>query len=88
MLTFKLKDCKECSQISSTVEQISKKILLIQKDNYRNLVFGLDYKIDKQLLLRLIYYKDLLINMMFTRDYTDSYTTEEIVSKAKNLLNK
>lgn len=88
MLTTRLTNCQECSDILKVIDDIDCKITEISKGIYNNIVFALNTVCKTGTMGDLLIYRNILVHRYCNADYACNFTLEEIVSKVKLLIYK
>jgi len=85
MLSPRLTNCLECSDIHSLLSDIDCKLFELAKDLYNNTVFDLNRKIPDNAILDLLNYKRILTFKLCNENYARRYTVNMIASRVKLL---
>jgi hypothetical protein len=88
MLSPRLTECLECSNIASLLSEIDCKLTQLAKDEYNNIVFSLNRPIKGIAINDLLNYKRILTHRLCNPDYACHFTTNKIASRVKLLKNK
>lgn len=88
MLSPRLSECKECSNISSLLSEIDCRLTELAKDEYNNVIFSLNRPIQGIAISDLLNYKRILTHRVCNPDYACHFTTNMIASRVKLLKNK
>ena len=83
MLTPRLTDCKDCTNIPILLEEISCTISVVAKRLYNNTVFMLNQNIDTNVMFDLLNYQRILKYKYCNPDYAGEFTVEMIASKVR-----
>jgi hypothetical protein len=87
MASYIVKNCKDCKEIDSLQEEVSKSIYELTKKLYFKVVYLADKNVCKEKLKNLIYYKDILNRMSYNSSAFECVATrKEIISHVKKLL--
>ena len=85
MLSPRLSDCIECSNIISLLDDIDCKLAELAQTEYNNVVFSLNNPIQGIAIGDLLNYKRILTYKLSNKDYASCYTVNMIASKVKLL---
>lgn len=85
MLTPRLTNCPECSDIPTLLQDIDCKMAQWAKKLYNNTIFALNQAIDGNAMFDLLNYKRILTYKFCNSDYGGYYTVNMIASKVKLL---
>ena len=88
MLSPKLINCSECSNISVLLSDIDNALTNYAFKLYNNTIFALNKNINKEALSDLIQYKRILTYKICNPDYASPYSIQMIASRIKLLINK
>lgn len=87
MQSYFTKECKDCNEIQGLVSQIDKKIKEITTNSLLNKKYLISRKVDKRLLMDLIYYRKIGENLKWDSSYYEPcFNRKEIISKIKTLI--
>lgn len=85
MISPRLTECKQCSQILPLLEDIDCVVFKMSKSAYNNLTLMLNIPIDQKSVLSLLHYKRILTYKYFNSNYVSNYSVNQIASKVKTL---
>jgi hypothetical protein len=85
MLSPRLSDCIECSNIISLLDDIDCKLAELAQNEYNNIVFSLNYPVQGITIGDLLNYKRILTYKLANKDYASCYTVNMIASRVKLL---
>ena len=86
MLTPRLTNCEECTEIPALLKDIDCKITSIAKDLYNNTIFALNRSISGVMMFDLLQYKRILTYKFCNPDYAgQEFTINKIASRVKLL---
>lgn len=85
MITPRLTECKQCSEILPLLEDIDCAVFKMSKSAYSNITLMLNIPIDHTAILSLLHYKRILMYKYFNPNYVSNYTVNQIASKVKLL---
>lgn len=85
MLSPRLTNCVECTNITTLLASIECKITEMTKALYNNTVFSLNQPTNGCIITDLLNYKRILIYKCCNSDYACNYTIDMIASKVKLL---
>jgi len=88
MLTTRLTNCPECSNILSLINDIDCKITEISKHIYNELIFALNSVCKKEIMGDLLHYRRILEHRYCNSEYASEFCIEQIASKVKLLIHK
>lgn len=88
MLSPKLINCSECSNISVLLYDIDCKLTEYAKSLYNNTVYKLNKPVNVEVIADLINYKRILTYKVCNPDYAKRYSIQMIASRVKLLINK
>ena len=88
MLSPRLTNCIECTQIPALINDIDAKLTVLANDQYNNIVYSLNYYIPGQVIADLLQYKQILTYKLVNPDYCCPFTVSMIASRVIVLLNK
>ena len=88
MISYRLTNCEDCNSISNLINKIDCKLTELAKNQYNNIVFILNRKIQSDVILDLLNYKRILECKSCNSDYASCYSVDSIASKIKILINK
>jgi hypothetical protein len=88
MLYPKLANCINCSSIPVLLTDIDCKLTELAKNEYNNIVFSLNWPVSGPLIDDLLNYKRILTYRYCNPDYASGFSTEQIASRVKILINK
>ena len=85
MLSPRLTNCLECNTIPSLLEKIDIKIAKLANVEYNNIVFALNYQIDRDAFDSLLNYKRILKYKYCNSDYASKFSIDSIASRVIEL---
>lgn len=85
MISQRLTECKQCTEISSLLEDIDCAIFKMSKKYYSNITLMLNIPISEYDMLALLHYKRILTYKYFNSNYVRDYSINKIASKIKLL---
>lgn len=85
MLSVKLTNCRECSQIPELLKAIDCKLALMANNLYLNMAYMLDKPVEGANISRLIHYKRILTYKYCNPDYALDFSVESIGSRVRFL---
>lgn len=85
MLSPRLTNCPQCTNITSLISVIDCRITEVSNALYNNIVFMLNKTIAYQALFDLLQYKRILMYKICNPDYAGNYTVNMIASKVNIL---
>lgn len=88
MLSPRLTDCSECSNICALLEDIDCRLTKLAKNLYNNTVFALNKPVNGLTIMDLLNYKRILTYKTCNPDYAGPFTVEMIASRVKVLINR
>lgn len=88
MLSPRLSECLECSNIALLLCEIDEKLADLAKIQYNNVVFSLNKPFDGTVMSDLLNYKRILMYRLCNCDYAGSFSVNQIGSKIKLLKNR
>jgi hypothetical protein len=88
MLTPKLNNCVDCNSIPSLLCKIDDKLTELSKDQYNNIIFELNRKINSTPIFDLLNYKRILTFRICNPEYAGCASVEQIASKVRLLTHK
>lgn len=88
MLTPRLTNCTECSDIPNLLEDINCKIFEMANSLYNNTVFALNRPIQGTVMLDLLNYQRILTYKYCNPEYASHYSVNQIASQVKLLIFK
>lgn len=88
MLSPRLSECVECSNISALLCDIDNKLAELANFQYNNIVFALNKPFPGEVMSDLLNYKRILTYRTCNCDYAGNFSINEIGSKIKLLKNR
>jgi hypothetical protein len=88
MLSPRLSECVQCSDISSLLSDIDIKLAELSKVLYNDVIFSLNLPIPGQVMTDLLNYKRILTYKLCNDEYAQRFTVNMIASKVKLLKHK
>lgn len=88
MLSPRLTNCVQCSDICSLLSDIDCKLTELANDQYNNIVFSLNRPNKGVVIGDLLNYKRILTYRACNPDYAKAYPLQKIASKVKLLKHK
>ena len=88
MLTNRLTNCPECTDILGLIEDIDCRITEISKGIYSNIVYAVKTICKIDTMGDLLHYRRILTHRYCNADYASEYSIEAIASKVKLLIHK
>ncbi len=88
MLTSRLTNCPECTDIIGLIAEIDCMITEISKGIYNNIVYALNSTCKVGVMSDLLHYRRILEHRYCNSEYASEFTTEQITSKVKLLIYK
>ena len=88
MLNPRLTNCVDCNTIPSLLKEIDCKLTELAKNEYNNIVFILNRKIDGDVISSLLNYKRILTYKFCNIDYASCYSVTDIASRINVLIYK
>lgn len=85
MLTPRITNCTECSDISSLLEEIDCRMTELAKSLYNNVIFSLNQQVPANVIIDLLHYKRILIYRICNSEYAGEYSLNKITSRVKLL---
>lgn len=85
MLSPKLTNCANCTNVMSLLADIDCKLFEMSKQLYNNTVFALNKQINSEAISDLLNYKRILTFKRCNPDYASRFTVEQIASRVKIL---
>jgi hypothetical protein len=85
MLSPRLGECLQCSDISSLLCEIDEKLAKMARIQYNNVIFSLNKPFDGTLMMDLLNYKRILTYKLCNSDYAECYSVNQIASRIKLL---
>ena len=85
MLTQRLRECKECAEINSLIDEIDCKLAKLAGNMYHNITLMLNQPIPADAIIDLLHYKRILQYKYVNNNYVYGYTVNMIASKVKLL---
>lgn len=85
MLSPRLTDCVECSTIPVLLSDIDKRLEILSRKEYNNVVFSLNSPVSGSVISDLLNYKRILTYKYCNSDYANPYTVQMIASRVKLL---
>jgi len=85
MITYRLTNCVDCTTIPVLLTDIDCKLAELARNQYNNIVFGLNHFISPVVMFDLLNYKRILQCKTCNADYANCYSVEQIASKVKIL---
>lgn len=85
MLTPRITNCTECSDISSLLEEIDCRMTELAKSLYNNVIFSLNQTVPANVIIDLLHYKRILIYRICNSEYAGEYSLNKIASRVKLL---
>ena len=88
MLTPRLNNCIDCTDIPQLLSDIDCKLTELAKNQYNNIVFALNKQVNDVAMSDLLNYKRILTYKYCNPEYADGFTVQNIASKVKILTYK
>lgn len=88
MLTPRLNNCIDCTDIPTLLSDIDCKLTEMAKNQYNNIVFALNKQINDVAISDLLNYKRILTYKYCNSEYLDDFTVQKIANKIKILIYK
>lgn len=88
MLSPRLSECIECSNISVLLCDIDHKLAELANIQYNNIVFALNKPFPEEVMSDLLNYKRILMYRTCNCDYAGNFSVNQIGSKIKLLKNR
>lgn len=88
MLSPRLSECLQCSDISSLLAEIDCKLADLAKSQYNNVILALNRPIQDVPIGDLINYKRILLHRACNPDYACDFSVNAIGSRVKILVNR
>ena len=85
MLTPRLKECRECADINSLIEEIDCKLAKLAGNMYNNITLILNKPIPADAIIGLLHYKRILQYKYVNSNYASDYTVNMVASRVKLL---
>lgn len=88
MISPRLTQCKQCSDILPLIEDIDCSLFKMAKKMYNNITLMLNMPIYHAGMIALLHYRRILMYKYFNKNYANRYQVNQIASKVKLLKNK
>jgi len=88
MLTYRLTNCEECTEVPVLLNDIDCKLTSLAKSLYGNITLALSKPIREDVMWDLLNYKRILEYKSCNVEYASCYTLDAIASRIKVLINK
>lgn len=88
MISPRLSNCNDCSNINKLIEDINCKIFDISKDSYSNIVYGFGKPIPFTTMYDLLNYRRILEYKAINSDYAIDFSVTQISNKVRILIGK
>lgn len=85
MISQRLTQCKQCSDILSLIEEIDCSLFKMSLKMYNNTILMLNLPIYHAGMVALLHYKRILTYKYFNSSYANRYKVNQIASKVKLL---
>ena len=85
MLTPRLRECTECADISSLIEEIDCKMAKLAGNMYNNITLLLNKSIPAEAIIDLLHYRRILQYKYVNSNYASDYTINMVASRVKLL---
>lgn len=85
MLQPSVTTCDECTDVDVLLQDIDCQLAKLGGKLYNNIRFMLNKSISADVIIRLIFYKQILQCKKVNNDYIDGYTVEMIAGRVKTL---
>lgn len=89
MISPRLSNCNDCSDIEQLIEDINCKIVSLSKDAYANIIYGFRQSTKFTLMYDLIHYRRILQYKSVNSDYLEEFPDFcKITSRVRILIGK
>ena len=85
MISPRLSQCKQCSDILPLIADIDCALFKMSKDMYNNITLALNIPVYEYNMLTMLHYRRILMYKYFNAKYADKYKVNQIASKVKLL---
>lgn len=88
MITPRISNCDDCSNIEALIEDINCKIVELSKRAYTNIIYGFGKTIQFTLMYDLLHYRRILEYKAVNSDYLKDFPVSTITSQVRILIGK
>lgn len=88
MISPRLSECDDCSNIKKLIDDINCKIVELSNSSYSNIIYGFGKSIQFTLMYDLLHYRRILEYKAVNSDYLKEFPVNQISSKIRILIGK